>query len=78
MRINWNFYTISFTENNKQGGNEFIKKRWNIFLNTVTSQKTDKIRKKIIQFFRDNGFSIDIVTNLVENNFLEVTYNLIN
>ena len=47
-------------------------------LNKVTSQKTDKIRKKIIQVFKDNGFSIDIVTNLVEFNFLDVTFNLRN
>ena len=45
-------------------------------LNKVTSQKTDKIRKKIIQVFKDNGFSIDIVTNLVEVNFVDVTFNL--
>ena len=40
-----------------------------IVLNKVTSQKTHKIRMKIIQVFKDNGFSIDIVTNLVEVNF---------
>ena len=49
-----------------------------IVLNKVNSQKTDKIRKKIIQVFKDNGFSIDIVTNLVETNFLDVTVNLRN
>ena len=33
-----------------------------IVLNKVGSQKKpDKIRKKIIQVFKDNGFSIDIV-----------------
>ena len=33
-----------------------------IVLNKVGSQKNpDKIRKKIIQVFKDNGFSIDIV-----------------
>ena len=34
-----------------------------IVLNKVTSQNTDKIRKKIIHVFKDNGFSIDIMTN---------------
>ena len=34
-----------------------------IVLNKVTSQNTDKIRKKIIQVFQNNGFSIDIMTN---------------
>ena len=37
-----------------------------IVLNKVTSQKTDKVRKKIIQVFKDNRFSTDIVTNLGE------------
>ena len=41
-----------------------------IVLNKVTSQKTDKTRKKIIRVFKDNDFSIEIVTNLVEVNFL--------
>ena len=49
-----------------------------IVLNNITSEKTDKIRKKISQVFKDNGFSIDIVTNLVEVNFLDVTFNLRN
>ena len=44
--------------------------------NKVSSQKTDKIRKKIIKVFKDNGFGIDIVTNLVEVNFSDVTFNL--
>ena len=49
-----------------------------IILNKVTSQKTDKIRKTIIQVFKDSGFSIGIVTNLVEINFLDVMFNLRN
>ena len=44
----------------------------------VTSQKTDKIRKNEIKVFKDNGFSTDIVTNLVEINSLDVTFNLRN
>ena len=36
-----------------------------IVLNKVTSQNTEKIRKKIIHVFKDNTFSIDIVTNLI-------------
>ena len=49
-----------------------------IILNKVTNQNTDKIRKKIIHIFKDNGFSIDIVTNLKEVNFLDVMFNLRN
>ena len=47
-------------------------------LNKVTSQNTDKIRKKIIHVFKDNGFSIDIMTNLVEVTYLNGTFNLKN
>ena len=49
-----------------------------IVLSKVTSQNTDKIRKKTIHVFKDNGFSIDIVTNLVKVSFLDVTFNLRN
>ena len=34
-----------------------------IVLNKVTSQKADKIRKKITRVFKDNHFSIDIMIN---------------
>ena len=49
-----------------------------IVLNKETSQKMDKIRKKIIKDFKDNGFSTDIVTNIVVVNSLDVTFNQIN
>ena len=49
-----------------------------IVLSKVTSQNKDKIRKKTIHVFKDNGFSIDIVTNLLKVNFLDVTFNLRN
>ena len=49
-----------------------------IVLNKVTSLKTDKTRKKRIQVFKDNSFSFNIATNLVEVNFLDVTLNLRN
>ena len=49
-----------------------------IIISKVTSQNTNKIRKKTIYAFKDNGFSIDIVTNLVKVNFLDVTFNLRN
>ena len=76
LRINWNFYAIGFTEYSKEGGNGFVKRRWTY--SSQTSQNTDKIRQKIIHVFKDNGFSIDIVTNLVEVNFLGVEFNLRN
>ena len=46
--------------------------------NKVNSQKMDKIRKRMIKVFKDNSFGIDIVTNLVEVNFLDDTFNLRN
>ena len=49
-----------------------------IVLNKITSHNTDKIRKKIIHVFKDNGFSIDIRAKLVDVNFLNVTFNLSN
>ena len=49
-----------------------------IALNKATSQKTDKIRKKIRKFFKDYGFNNDIVTNVLEVNFFNVTFNLRN
>ena len=42
-----------------------------IFLQNENNQKTENFRKKVIQVFKENGFSIDIVTNVVEINFLE-------
>ena len=47
-----------------------------IVLNEVINQNTDKFRKKTIHVFRDNDFSTDIVTKLVEVSFLDVTFNL--
>ena len=49
-----------------------------IALNKVNSQKTDTLRKKMIQVFKGNGFGIDIVTNLVEVNLFNVILNLRN
>ena len=42
-----------------------------IFLQNENNQKTENFRKKVIQVFKENGFSIDIMTNVVEINFLE-------
>ena len=49
-----------------------------IVLNNKNGQQTDRTRKKIVKIFRDTDFSIDITTNLVEVNFLDVTFNLLN
>ena len=49
-----------------------------IVLNNKNGQQTDRTRKKIVKIFKDTDFSIDITPNLVEVNFLDVTFNLLN
>ena len=46
-----------------------------ILCNT-NSQQTDKIWKKIISIFKSIDFKIEITTNLMEVDFLNVTFNL--
>ena len=47
-------------------------------MNNKNGQQPDRTRKKIVKIFKDTDFSIDITTNLVEVNFLDVTFNLLN
>ena len=47
-------------------------------LRKINKQQTDKIRKKIISIFKNINFKIEIVTNLTEVDFLDVTFNLEN
>ena len=49
-----------------------------IVLKNKNGHQTDRTRKKIVKIFKDTDFSIDITTNLVEVNFLDVTFNLLN
>ena len=49
-----------------------------ILLRNISSQQTDILRKRIIKKFQNIGFKIEIVTNLQEVDFLDVTFNLIN
>ena len=49
-----------------------------IILRGVNGQKTDKTSKNIVELFKNIGFKIDIVTNLKEVTFLDVTFNLTN
>ena len=49
-----------------------------IVLKNKNGQQTDRTRKKIVKIFKDTDFSSDITTNLVEINFLDVTFNLLN
>ena len=47
-----------------------------VLFNYINSQKTEKIRKKIVRVLKVNGFNFAIVTNLVEVDFLDVIFNL--
>ena len=47
-------------------------------LRKINKQQIDKIRKKIISIFKKINFKIEIVTNLTEVDFLDVTFNLEN
>ena len=49
-----------------------------ILFRNINGQKTDRLRKRIIKKFQSIGFKIEIVTNLQEVDFLDVTLNLIN
>ena len=49
-----------------------------LILRGANGQKTDKTRKNIIEIFKNIMFKIDIVTNLKELNFLDVSFNLTN
>ena len=49
-----------------------------LILRGANSQKTDKTRKNVKEIFKNIGFKIDIVANLREVNFLDVTFNQIN
>ena len=45
-------------------------------INKANGPKLDRIRKDIIALFKEEGLSITIKTNLIETDFLDVTFNL--
>ena len=45
-------------------------------INNANGPKLDRIRKDIIALFKEEGLSITIETNLIETDFLDVTFNL--
>ena len=49
-----------------------------ILLRNLNGRQIDQLRKKIIKIFESIGFKIEIVTNLTEVDFLDVTFNLLN
>ena len=48
-----------------------------VLLRNTSKQKTDRIRKDIIEIFKNAGFKIKIKTNLQIVDFLDVTFNLL-
>ena len=48
-----------------------------VLLRNTSKQKTDRIRKDIIEIFKNAGFKIKIKTNLHIIDFLNVTFNLL-
>ena len=48
-----------------------------ILLRYINRQQTDRLRKRVIKKFQSIGFKIEIVTNLQEVDFLDLTFNLI-
>ena len=49
-----------------------------LVLRNVNKQQIVRVRKSVIQLFKDTGFLIDVVTNLKIVNFLDITLNLNN
>ena len=49
-----------------------------ILLQNINSQQTNRLQKRIIEKLQSIGFKIEIITNLQEVDFLDVTFNLIN
>ena len=45
-------------------------------VNDANGQKLDRLRKDIIEIFKSEGLSITRETNLIETDFLDVTFNL--
>ena len=48
-----------------------------VFLRNTSKQKTDRIRKYIIEFFKNASFRIEIKTNLHIADFLGITFDLL-
>ena len=45
-------------------------------INNANGPKLDRIRKDIIALFKEEGLSMTIDTNLIETDFLDVTFNV--
>ena len=45
-------------------------------LRKIKKQQTNRISKKIISIFKNINFKIEIVTNIIELDFLDITFNL--
>ena len=48
-----------------------------IVVKNLNGQETDKLRKRVIQVFKNFGFKIEFKTNLSKVSFLDVSFSLI-
>ena len=48
-----------------------------VLLRNTSKQRTERIRKDIIEIFKNAGFKLEIKTNLHTVDFLEVMFNLL-
>ena len=49
-----------------------------IVVKNLNGQQTERLMKNIVQVFKNFGFKTEIKTNLIEIDFLDVTFSLIN
>ena len=49
-----------------------------IVVNKLSGRETDQLRKKIVKCLKAIDLNIEILTNLVEVDFLDATFNLLN
>ena len=49
-----------------------------IVVKNLNGQQTERLMKNIVQVFKNFSFKAEIKTNLIEIDFLDVTFNLIN
>ena len=72
-------YIQSFLTNIVSKDNMGLYKDGGLFiLRKINKEQIDRVQKKIISIFKNIDFKIEIVTNLTEVDFLDVTFNLEN
>ena len=73
MRLRWDNQLSVVIDKNSVG---LYKDDGLAAINNANGPKLDRIRKDIIALFKEEELSITIKTNLIETDFLDVTFNL--